>query len=179
MSQVAVPDDISLEDIRAAARTIRDAVERTPTHRSLTLSKIAHCQIYLKFENLQFTASFKERGALNKLLSLTPEQRKRGVAAMSAGNHAQGVAYHAGRLGVPVTIVMPEGTPFNKVKHTRGFGARVVLKGDSLGHAYEHARDIANEENLTFIHPYDDAMVIAGQGTVALELLEDVPGVDT
>jgi threonine dehydratase len=178
MSQVAVPDEVTLEDIRAAAKTIRDAVERTPTHRSLTLSKIAHCQIYLKFENLQFTASFKERGALNKLMSLTPEERKRGVAAMSAGNHAQGVAYHAGRLGIPATIVMPEGTPFNKVKHTKDFGAHVVIDGTTLGEAYTRARTIAAEKDLTFIHPYDDPIVIAGQGTVALELLEDAPDVD-
>ena len=178
MSQVAVPDDVSLEDIRAAAKTIRDAVERTPTHRSLTLSKIAHCQIYLKFENLQFTASFKERGALNKLMSLTPEERKRGVAAMSAGNHAQGVAYHAGRLGIPATIVMPEGTPFNKVKHTKDFGAHVVIDGATLSEAYTRARTIAAEKDLTFIHPYDDPAVIAGQGTVGLELLEDAPDVD-
>ncbi len=116
---------IALEDIRAAADLIKGAVERTPTHHSRTLSKLAGCDIHLKFENLQFTSSFKERGALNKLLSLTPQQRKRGVAAMSAGNHAQGVAYHAGRLGIPATIVMPEGTPFNKVKHTKDFGARV------------------------------------------------------
>jgi threonine dehydratase len=178
MSQVAVPDEVSLEDIRAAAKTIRDAVERTPTHRSLTLSKIAHCQIYLKFENLQFTASFKERGALNKLMSLTPEERKRGVAAMSAGNHAQGVAYHAGRLGIPATIVMPEGTPFNKVKHTKDFGAHVVIDGTTLGEAFTRARTIAAEKDLTFIHPYDDPIVIAGQGTVGLELLEDAPDVD-
>ncbi len=174
-----VPDDVSLDDIRAAAHTIRDAVERTPTHRSLTLSKIAHCEIHLKFENLQFTASFKERGALNKLLSLSDEERKRGVAAMSAGNHAQGVAYHAGRLGIPATIVMPEGTPFNKIKHTKDFGARVLIDGATLSESYARARAIAAEESLTFIHPYDDPKVIAGQGTVGLELLEDAPDVDT
>lgn len=178
MSDESVPHDVTLADIRAAAETIRDAVERTPTHRSLTLSKIAHCHIHLKFENLQFTASFKERGALNKLSSLTAAERTRGVAAMSAGNHAQGVAYHAGRLGIPATIVMPEGTPFNKVKHTKDFGARVVIDGVTLSEAYARARAIASEENLTFIHPYDDPAVIAGQGTVALELLEDAPDVD-
>ncbi len=171
--------EVTIADIRAAASRIRDAIERTPTHHSRTLSQLAGCDIHLKFENLQFTASFKERGALNKLLSLTLEERKQGVAAMSAGNHAQGVAYHAGRLGVPVTIVMPEGTPFNKVKHTRGFGARVVIDGATLSQSYERAREIANDEGLTFIHPYDDPYVIAGQGTVALELLEDVPDVDT
>src|SRR5271156_2502060 len=164
-----IPDDITIADIRAAAKTIRDAVERTPTHRSLTLSKIAGCEIHLKFENLQFTASFKERGALNKLSSLTPDERKRGVAAMSAGNHAQGVAYHAGRLGIPATIVMPEGTPFNKVKHTKNFGATVILEGKTLSEAYTMARQIEKDEGLTFIHPYDDPLIIAGQGTVAVE----------
>jgi threonine dehydratase len=177
MSQ-APPFDVTIDDIRAAAATIRGAVERTPTHRSLTLSSISRCQIHLKFENLQFTSSFKERGALNKLLSLSPGERASGVAAMSAGNHAQGVAYHAGRLGIPATIVMPEGTPFNKVKHTRDFGARVVIEGATLGESFARARAIATAEHLTFIHPYDDAIVIAGQGTVALEMLEDVPDVD-
>ena len=175
----ATAPQISLEDVRAAAAVIKGAVERTPTHHSRTLSKLAGCEIHLKFENLQFTASFKERGALNKLLSLSPEQRKHGVAAMSAGNHAQGVAYHAGRLGIPATIVMPEGTPFNKVKHTKDFGARVVLEGATLSECFTRAQKIASAENLTFIHPYDDPIVIAGQGTVALELLEDVPDVDT
>ncbi|HVP85154.1 MAG TPA: threonine ammonia-lyase [Rhizomicrobium sp.] len=178
MKKAAVPT-ISLSDVRAAAKVIEGAVERTPTHHSRTLSKLAGCEIHLKFENLQFTASFKERGALNKLLSLTPQQRKRGVAAMSAGNHAQGVAYHAGRLKIPATIVMPEGTPFNKVKHTKDFGARVVLEGNTLSESFQRAQKIADEEDLTFIHPYDDPRVIAGQGTVALELLEDVPEVDT
>ena len=144
--------------------------------RSRTLSEIAGCEIWLKFENLQFTASFKDRGALNKLLSLTAEERKRGVIAMSAGNHAQGVAYHAGRLGIPATIVMPEGTPFNKVKHTKGFGARVVLDGnDAVGCLCARRRMIAAAENLVFVHPYDDPKVIAGQGTVALEMLADAP----
>ncbi len=173
------PVCLTLEDVRAAASLIAGAIERTPTHHSRTLSKISDCDIHLKFENLQFTASFKERGALNKLLSLSSEQRKRGVAAMSAGNHAQGVAYHAGRLGIPATIVMPEGTPFNKVKHTKDFGACVVLDGATLSEAFVRAQAIARDEDLTFIHPYDDPKVIAGQGTVALELLEDVPDVDT
>src|SRR3974390_3078449 len=139
-AQSNVPGDVCLDDIRAAAGAIADSVERTPTHRSLTLSQLADCEIHLKFENLQFTASFKERGALNKLLSLSEEQRKRGVVAMSAGNHAQGVAYHAGRLGIPATIVMPEGTPFNKIKHTKDFGARVVIAGTALSDAYARAR---------------------------------------
>lgn len=171
--------DITIDDVRAAAKVIDGVVERTPTHLSRTLSKIAGCDVWLKFENLQFTASFKERGALNKLTSLTPEQRKRGVVAMSAGNHAQGVAYHAGRLGIPATIVMPEGTPFNKVKHTKNFGARVVLHGATLLQASERAHAIEKEECLTFVHPYDDPLIIAGQGTVALELLADAPEVDT
>jgi len=169
---------ITIDDIRAAAKVIDGIVERTPTHLSRTLSKIAGCDVWLKFENLQFTASFKERGALNKLTSLTPEQRKRGVVAMSAGNHAQGVAYHAGRLGIPATIVMPEGTPFNKVKHTKNFGARVVIDGATLQQASERARQIEKEENLVFVHPFDDPLIIAGQGTVALELMADAPDVD-
>ena len=170
--------EVSIEDIRAAAAAIAGAVERTPTRHSRTLSKIAGCEIHLKFENLQFTASFKERGALNKLLSLSNAERKHGVIAMSAGNHAQGVAYHAGRLGIPATIVMPEGTPFNKVKHTKNFGARVVLEGTTLAQAFSRALAIAGEEGLTLVHPFDDPKIIAGQGTVALEILEDVPDVD-
>src|SRR3974390_2153054 len=136
-AQSNVPGDVCLDASRAAAGAIADSVERTPTHRSLTLSQLADCDIHLKFENLQFTASFKERGALNKLLSLTEDQKKRGVAAMSAGNHAQGVAYHGGRLGIPVTIVMPEGTPFTKVKHTKDFGATVLVEGATLTESYE------------------------------------------
>ena len=164
---------ITIDDVRAAARAIQGAVERTPTRHSDTLSRITGAQIHLKFENLQYTASFKERGALNKLLSLTEEQRKRGVAAMSAGNHAQGVAYHAGRLGIPVTIVMPQGTPFTKVKHTKDFGARVILEGATLSESYARALQAAEEDGLTFVHPYDDEKIIAGQGTVALEMLAD------
>jgi threonine dehydratase len=178
-SSAGSKSDITIDDVRAAAKVIGGVVERTPTHLSRTLSKIAGCDVWLKFENLQFTASFKERGALNKLTSLTPEQRKRGVVAMSAGNHAQGVAYHAGRLGIPATIVMPEGTPFNKVKHTKNFGARVVLQGATLSQASERAHAIEKEEGLVFVHPYDDPLIIAGQGTVALELLADAPQVDT
>ena len=169
---------ITIEDVRAAAAAIKGAVERTPTRLSRTLSEIAGCEIWLKFENLQFTASFKDRGALNKLLSLTAEERARGVIAMSAGNHAQGVAYHAGRLRIPATIVMPLTTPFNKVKHTKGFGARVVLDGATLSESYTRAQKIAAEENLVFVHPYDDPRVIAGQGTVALEMLADAPALD-
>ncbi|MGH6871830.1 MAG: threonine ammonia-lyase [Rhizomicrobium sp.] len=176
---VLAASPITLADIQAAATLIKGAVSRTPTLHSSTLSKIAGCEIWLKFENLQFTASFKERGALNKLTSLTAEERKRGVAAMSAGNHAQGVAYHAGRLGIPATIVMPEGTPFVKVKHTKAFGARVIVEGATLSESFSRAKQIAADENLVFVHPYDDARIIAGQGTVALELLEDAPALDT
>jgi len=165
-------------DIQTAARLIGPALVRTPTRHSRTLSGIAGCDVWLKFENRQFTASFKERGALNRILSLSDDERRRGVAAMSAGNHAQGVAYHAGRLGIPATIVMPVTTPFNKVKHTRDFGATVILHGASLIEADAEARRIAQEQNLTFIHPYDDPLVIAGQGTLALEMLEDVPQLD-
>src|SRR4249919_234934 len=147
---------VTLDDIRAAQRLIAGRVSRTPFNRARTLSDITGATVYLKFENLQFTASFKDRGALNKLSSLTAEERKRGVIAMSAGNHAQGVAYHAGRLGIPSTIVMPEGTPFNKVKHTKDFGARVIVDGVTLVESYEIARSIARQENLVFVHPYND-----------------------
>jgi threonine dehydratase len=165
-------------DIQRAAARIQPALVRTPTRHSRTLSGIAGCEVWLKFENRQFTASFKERGALNRILSLTEGEKCRGVAAMSAGNHAQGVAYHAGRLGIPATIVMPVTTPFNKVKHTRDFGATVVQHGRDLNEAYAEAQRIAGEQHLTFIHPYDDPLVIAGQGTCALEMLEDVPQLD-
>jgi threonine dehydratase len=169
---------LDIADIRRAAQAISDALVRTPTRHSRTLSAIAGCEVWLKFENRQFTASFKERGALNKLLSLSAAEKKRGVAAMSAGNHAQGVAYHAGRLGVPATIVMPLTTPFTKIKHTRDFGATVLIQGNDLAEADAAARAIAAERGLTFIHPYDDPLVMAGQGTLALEMLEDVPGLE-
>jgi threonine dehydratase len=143
------------------------------------LSDLTGATIFIKYENLQVTNSFKERGALNKLKSLSEAERQAGVIAMSAGNHAQGVAYHAGRLKVPATIVMPEGTPFTKMKHTRDFGARVVIHGASLSDAFGRAKEIAAEQNLAFIHPYDDPLVIAGQGTAAVEFLEQVPDIDT
>ncbi|HVZ91242.1 MAG TPA: threonine ammonia-lyase [Rhizomicrobium sp.] len=168
----------TLDDIRAAAKKIEGVVERTPMRRSTTLSEIAGCEIFLKFENLQFTSSFKERGALNKLLSLTTEQSRRGVAAQSAGNHAQAVAYHAGRLGISATIVMPEFTPFIKIKHTRDFGARVVLYGATLSDAFTRANAIARDEGLAFIHPYDDPVIVAGAGTCGLEMLETAPDLD-
>jgi threonine dehydratase len=170
---------VSLNDVRAAAARIAGAVVHPPCLRSETLSRIAKADIWLKFENLQFTASFKERGALNTLLQLDAEERRRGVIAMSAGNHAQGVAYHAGRLGIPATIVMPAFTPNTKVTHTRGHGAKVVLHGNTLAEAGIEAHRIAAAEKLVFVHPYDDPRIIAGQGTIALEMLQDVPELDT
>ncbi len=169
---------LSLNDVRAAAQRIAGAVERTPFVHSRTLSRLTGAEVFLKFENLQFTASFKERGALNKLLSLTPEERQRGVIAMSAGNHAQAVAYHAARLGIPATIVMPKGSPNTKIKNTQVHGAKVVLEGDSLHAAGAHARELAARARLVFVHPYEDPLIVAGQGTVALEMLEDVPDLD-
>ena len=170
---------VTLKDVQGAAARIAGAVVRTPCLRSETLSRIAKADIWVKFENLQFTASFKERGALNTLLQLTPDERKRGVIAMSAGNHAQGVAYHAGRLGIPATIVMPSFTPNTKVSHTRGHGARVILSGNTLSEAGAEAHRVADAEKLVFVHPYDDARIIAGQGTIALEMMQDVPEIDT
>ncbi len=166
---------VTLEDVRAAAKRIAGAVERTPCLRSRTLSGLAGAEAWLKFENLQFTASFKERGALNKLLTLGAAERKRGAIAMSAGNHEKGVAYHAARLGVRAVIVMPRGTPNTKVRSTQVHGAEVILEGDTLADAARHAHELEAREGLTFIHPYDDPAVIAGQGTVALEMLEQAP----
>lgn len=170
---------LSLETIRAAAQRIGDAVVRTPTMYSKTLSKITGADIWLKFENLQFTAAYKERGALNALLMLTDEQRKRGVIAASAGNHSQGLSYHGTRLGVPVTIVMPKPTPTVKIMQTEAVGGNVVLEGESFDEAYDHARKLEAELGLTFVHPFDEPNVASGQGTVALELLEDAPEVET
>ena len=168
----------SLQQIRDAAGRIAGAVVRTPLLHSRTLSALTGAEVFLKFENLQFTASFKERGALNKLLALTPEERSRGVIAMSAGNHAQGVAYHAGRLGIRAVIVMPKGTPNTKVRGTQVLGADLRLEGETLADAAAFAQDLAAREQLVFVHPYDDESVIAGQGTVALEMLEDRPDLD-
>jgi len=170
---------VTLEDIRAAARRIAGAVARTPCVHSRTLSQLAGADVWLKFENLQFTASFKERGALNKLLTLDAASLRRGVIAMSAGNHAQGVAYHATRLGARTVIVMPRGTPNTKLHNTQVLGAEVVVEGDTLAEAARHAHEIGAREGLTFIHPYDDPAVVAGQGTVALEMLEQAPELDT
>ena len=166
---------VTSADIEAAAKAIHGAVKRTPFVQSRTLSKILGCELWLKFENQQFTASFKERGALNRLLHLSDGEKQRGVIAMSAGNHAQGVAYHAARLGIPATIVMPQGTPTVKVEGTRAHGANVMLEGASLEDAASFAQRFCAQNNLTFIHPYDDTHVIAGQGTIALEILDDGP----
>jgi threonine dehydratase len=169
---------VSLEDIRAAAQRIAGAVEQTPCVESRTLSRLTGARVFLKFENLQFTASFKERGALNKLLSLTADERRRGVIAMSAGNHAQAVAYHAARLGIPAVIVMPKGSPNTKVKNTQVHGAEVILEGDSLHEAGRHAMERARRDNLVFVHPYEDPLIIAGQGTIGLELMAAVPDLE-
>ena len=152
---------------------------RTPLVPAARLGQSLGCELYLKLENLQYTGSFKDRGALVKLKSLTPEQAEYGVIAMSAGNHAQGVAYHARRLGIPATIVMPEFAPFTKVERTRDLGAKVVLTGDTLDASAVAAREIAAQENLTFVHPYDDPKIVAGQGTIGFEMLEDNPDLDT
>jgi threonine dehydratase len=169
----------TIDDIRAAAKRIEGAVVRTPMLKSRTLSELIGAEVWLKFENLQFTAAYKERGALNKLLQLTPEERARGVIAASAGNHAQAVAYHAKRLGIPAVIVMPEGTPTIKVTQTEGHGARVVLYGKIVDDAFAKARELEAEHGYVFVHPFDDPQIIAGAGTVGLEMLEDAPDLDT
>ena len=170
---------LTLQAIHDAAARLRGQVLETPCVESRTLSQIVGAQVFLKFENLQFTASFKERGACNRLAQLSPEERARGVVAMSAGNHAQGVAYHAQRLGVRAVIVMPRFTPGVKVERTRGFGAEVVLHGDTLEEARQHAYQLAEQQGLTFVHPYDDEAIAAGQGTLALEMLRAQPDLDT
>jgi threonine dehydratase len=169
---------ISIQDIHQAAGAIAGSVVKTPCTISQTLSEITGAQVILKFENHQFTASFKDRGALVKLLSLSAHQRQAGVIAMSAGNHAQGVAYHAQRLGVPSTIVMPRHTPNVKVARTRAFGAEVLLHGDGLDEAHEFALRLAGEKGLELIHPYDDKEIISGQGTIAMEMLEAFPDLE-
>ena len=169
---------LSIDDIRAAADRLKGHIERTPCRHSRTLSEITGAQVWVKFENLQFTAAYKERGALNTLLQLSDNERGRGVIAASAGNHSQGLAYHAARLGIPVTIVMPRSTPFVKVQQTRGHGANVVLEGDNYDEASAVAMKLCNEQDLAFVHPFNDLQVMAGQGTVALEMFEDVPDLD-
>jgi threonine dehydratase len=170
---------LALSDIQAAAQRLRGQVLETPCVASRTLSHITGAEVFLKFENLQFTASFKERGACNKLVQLSPEERARGVIAMSAGNHAQGVAYHAQRLGLRAVVVMPLFTPGVKVVRTRAFGAEVVLHGDTLDAAREHAQMLAAAQGLVFVHPFDDEAILAGQGTLALEMLAAQPQLDT
>jgi threonine dehydratase len=167
---------LTFAQIEAAAERLKGHIERTPCRHSRTLSQITGAEVWVKFENLQFTAAYKERGALNKLMLLN--DRRRGVIAASAGNHSQGLAYHAQRLGVPVTIVMPRSTPFVKVQQTRAFGAEVVLDGDGYEDAYETALRLCRERDLVFVHPFNDVDVMAGQGTIALEMLEDVPDLE-
>ena len=175
----ALPLPITVDDILAARTRIAGSIVKTPTLISQTLSTMLGCKVYLKFENLQFTAAYKERGALNRLLQLDDAAKAKGVIAASAGNHAQGLAYHGKRLGVPVTIVMPTTTPTVKVTQTQGHGATVVQYGEKFDDAYAHARLLEVEQGLTFIHPFDEPDIMAGQGTVALEMLEDAPEIDT
>jgi threonine dehydratase len=170
---------VRLKDVQAAAARLQGNLVYTPCTYSRTLSRITGAEVFLKFENLQFTAAFKERGALNKLLTLTPQQQKRGVIAMSAGNHAQGVAYHAKRLDIPAVIVMPKYTPNVKVEHTRGHGAEVILHGETFDDASAFTQKLARQRRLTLVHPYDDELVIAGQGTIALEMLAQQPRIET
>jgi len=168
----------TVADVHAAAERIRGQVVATPCLHSRTLSALTGAEIHVKFENFQFTASFKERGALNALLQLDARARRRGVITVSAGNHGQAVACHARRLGIPATVVMPRHTPFVKVEHTRAHGAEVVLEGEALAQSFQHARGLAAAGRLAFVHPFDDADVIAGQGTVALEMLDSAPSLD-
>jgi threonine dehydratase len=169
---------VTLKDVQAARERVRDAIYLSPCARTETLSRVSRTQAFLKLDNLQMTGAYKERGALNKILTLGDAERARGLIAASAGNHAQAVAYHAGRLGLSATIVMPETTPIMKVANTRGHGARVVLFGANFDEAYSEARRMEREEGLTFVHPFDDEVVIAGQGTLGLEVVEQVAGLD-
>jgi threonine dehydratase len=169
---------VTLDDVRRAAKILEGAVVKTPCDRSYTLSHELGADLWLKYENLQFTASYKERGALVRLTALSADERRRGVIAMSAGNHAQGVAYHAGRLGIPATIIMPEGTPSVKAENTKRWGAHVILEGRTLEDAAAFARAYGEQHGLVFVHPYNDPLVIAGQGTVALEMLEAAPDLE-
>lgn len=169
---------IGLDDIKRAAQMLGGEISDTPCHHSATLSEITGASVLLKYENLQFTGSFKDRGALVKLNSLSPALRKKGVIAMSAGNHAQSVAYRSQKLGIPATIVMPRYTPNVKVEHTRNFGATVILHGDELTEAAEYTRRLVHERGLTLVHPYDDEKVIAGQGTIALEMIDCDAGLE-
>jgi threonine dehydratase len=175
----AAPSAVTIDDVRAAAERLRGEVVETPCLRSRTLSHICGCEVFLKFENLQFTASFKERGAFNKMAQLTAAERARGVLAVSAGNHAQAVAYHAERMGIAATIVMPRFASSVKVDNTRGFGADVVLEGDTFEDARVLGLKLAAERGTTLVHPFDDPAIVAGQGTVALEMLAQQPEIDT
>ena len=169
---------VTFADIQAARTRIAGAVDRTPTRYSRKLSQLTGAEVWVKFDNLQFTGSFKERGALNRLLMLSPEEMKRGVVAASAGNHAQALAYHGGRLGVPVTIVMPEGTPFAKINGTRSHGATVVIEGLDFTGSTEAAKRLEAEKGYVFVSAFDDEGIVAGQGVCAIELLEDAPEVE-
>ncbi|KAF0109806.1 MAG: threonine dehydratase [Hyphomonadaceae bacterium] len=169
---------VTFQDIKDAQLRIAGKVKRTPMLHSHTLSEITGAEVWVKFENFQFTAAFKERGALNRLACLSDDERARGVIAMSAGNHAQGVAYHAALLGIPATIVMPKGTPFTKIEHTRRHGARVIIHGETLNEASEYAQKICRDKNMVFLPPFNDELVIAGQGTIGIEMLEDEPSLD-
>ena len=169
---------VTFDDVQTAYKAIKDSTMRTPCVKAARLSLHLGIDLYLKLENLQHTNAFKARGALNKLLTLDEAQKKAGVIACSAGNHAQGVAYHAQRLGIPATIVMPSGTPFNKIKRTEDFGAKVVLHGNNFDESVQFTLDMAKKEGLTFIHPFDDPLIVAGQGTLGLEMLEQQPDLD-
>jgi threonine dehydratase len=169
---------LTYDAILAAEARLKGHIERTPLRRSRTLSDITGAEVWVKFENLQFTAAYKERGALNKLLQLTEGERRTGVIAASAGNHSQGLAYHAARLNIPVTIVMPRSTPFVKVQQTRAFGAEVLIEGDGFDEASAHARTVCEQRGLAFVHPFNDLDIMAGQGTVALEMLQDQPDLE-
>ena len=171
---------VTAADVTAAADRLQGQIERTPCTHSRVLSRITGAEVWLKFENFQFTASFKERGALNKLSQLSAAERAAGVVAVSAGNHAQGVAYHATRLGIKSVIVMPENTPFTKVRNTRELGGEVILKGETLADAAEFMQaEYITQRGMTLVHPYDDPLIVAGQGTIALEMLADAPEIDT
>lgn len=170
---------VTLEDIRKARETLKNISQNTETDYSVSASKLLGCEVFLKFENTQRTGSFKIRGAYNKIINLTPEEKKRGVVASSAGNHAQGVALSAALAGVKATIVMPENAPLTKVNATRGYGAEVILHGEIYDDAYEHARHLEKEKGYVFVHPYEDPYIIAGQGTIGLELHEKLPDLDS
>ena len=171
-------NSLTIDDVTKAAKGFNGAIKHTPANHAITISKITGADVYIKLENRQFTASFKERGALNKLLNLTKEQQEKGVIAASAGNHAQGVAYHGSRLGIPTTIAMPLGTPFVKISNTEALGAKVVQVGERFDETAEAALKIAQEKELTVVHPFDDYHVMAGQGTIALEFIQDVPDLE-